>query len=309
MDWPEHATASALRGEPVPMEAHYVWEGGNIPKSALRNILYFKETNPDYTVNIWTSRPMAIESTWNALMDNESDAIGRHLATRALIMKGIRIRSSSDLLSDFSKVYPNSNKVESIVEREKNGPYKNYASASDIIRLVILYTYGGLYMDADVAVGENIGPLSTKTGIAIHQMHEMTSNGVMASTRQSRPVGNLLDGIVDSYYNGSVSSDNMKMWKDKRSSGEKFYSRKLLTIHTTGPGIVRVEVGVDNNAPYETVPLEKFGHISNDLPNLPLNKMYKDMGSLWRRNFAPRLDAGGESWVNTPEKSRRASIG
>ena len=59
-------------------------------------------------------------------------------------------------------------------------------------------------MDADVAVGESVGSLSTKTGIAIHHIHGMTSNAVIASTEKSQPIGRLLDAIVDSYYNDSA---------------------------------------------------------------------------------------------------------
>ena len=99
----------------------------------------------------------------------------------------------------------------------------------------------------------------------------------------------------------------MKMWEDKRSKAEGLYSRKFLTLYTTGPGIIRDEAGVDSQAFFETVPLEKFGHISNDPPPFPLKKMHKNRHSLWNKDFSPDLEGSG-GWIRTL-RGRRASIG
>lgn len=312
MNWakrqlPEGATAGTLSGEPIPMEAHYIWEGGDIPKSALRNILYFKENNPDYNVNIWTSRPMAIENTWVALMDNEGDAIGRQLATKPGMRESINIVSPSELFSKLSKTYSNSEKIKSIVGRENNGPYKNYASASDTMRLAILYCYGGLYMDADVAVGKGLGRVTTDVGAAFHQTHRFVSNAVVASTENSQPIRRLLDSIVSSYYENTSDIPNDFMWMDKRSSRGDLYGRKMLTLYTTGPGLIRDQRAIDPESFGESVNVEDFGHISKNLPPFELKKMYQNRDSLWRRDFIPELEGTG-GWTEN-SKGRRASIG
>lgn len=72
--------------------------------------------------------------------------------------------------------------IRSAVEREmSDSPYHNYAAASDILRLVVLEKFGGIYMDVDVIVSGSLGLISpervSSTGtsdILIHQ--EVLSN-------------------------------------------------------------------------------------------------------------------------------------
>ncbi|ECZ0740335.1 hypothetical protein F7414_22520 [Salmonella enterica] len=52
--------------------------------------------------------------------------------------------------------------------RECEGSYRNYAAASDILRLFVLHEYGGLYLDVDVTLarcGCNTGGSGVHSGL------------------------------------------------------------------------------------------------------------------------------------------------
>ncbi|WP_198404895.1 hypothetical protein [Burkholderia ambifaria] len=116
--------------------AHFAWDGPPITQMALYNILNFQRLNPDYRVTIWTSRPLSIFSTLDKMMiDKLPEASYRYAAFN--LFKKINIEDP-DILFDKLPF-----RLRAIHAREKSGPYKNMAAASDIVRLAALYLRGG----------------------------------------------------------------------------------------------------------------------------------------------------------------------
>ncbi|MBX8489363.1 RHS repeat-associated core domain-containing protein [Pseudomonas lijiangensis] len=224
--------------KPVPTKAHYFWEGSDIAELSLQNILMFQEVNPEYEINLWTSRPAQILNTLTALKES-ADPSKRVIAN--LHGESLNLRDPHELFKELAQFYPQAEKLESIFARENTGPFKNLAAGSDILELAAVYTEGGLYMDVDVAIGGSIGTLTAEHGFLIYIEDDFVSNAVIAATPQSDFVKRLMDEMVDRYTaNPAMMFDNENAgWSKKRSTeGSGLISRLKLTMHMTGPSMI-----------------------------------------------------------------------
>ncbi|WP_024959715.1 RHS repeat-associated core domain-containing protein [Pseudomonas syringae] len=290
----------------IPLNAHFYWEGGDIPIPHLQNMLLFKEINPDYQVNVWTSK---VKHLLNPLaeMSESNDPAERHLALAhgdSLIQ-----RNPEKLFSSLGQAYPHAKKIEAIYSRETNGPYKNYAAASDIIELASTYMEGGLYMDADVAVGQPLGSLDAPNGFLVHIEENLTSNAVLASAPRGKMAGEIMDTIVDLYTTSPSMMENNENygWAKKRSTpGEGLFSRLKLTMHMTGPSLIRsfLPATAEENKAY-AVPHDKFFY--RETPRTDnMQPEQRSLSNIFFRGFKRGLNGEGR-WANV-RPGRRASI-
>lgn len=126
----------------IPQTAHYIWPGGgSISNDSISNIITFKKNNPMCTINLWVEN---VDVMKNSLIE----------------------RGYSSILFNFiniKKIDKFDTETESAIARETaDSPLKNYAAASDIIRLAILYKYGGVYMDVDVLMDGPSGEVTSE---------------------------------------------------------------------------------------------------------------------------------------------------
>ncbi|MDC3737811.1 hypothetical protein KDL27_18665 [Pseudomonas syringae pv. syringae] len=290
----------------IPLNAHFYWEGGDIPIPHLQNMLLFKEINPDYQVNVWTSK---VKHLLNPLaeLSESNDPAERHLALAhgdSLIQ-----RNPEELFSSLGQAYPHAKKIEAIYSRETNGPYKNYAAASDLIELASTYIEGGLYMDADVAVGQPLGSLDAPNGFLVHIEEKFTSNAVLASAPRGRMAGEIMDTIADLYTTSpSMMEDNENYgWAKKRSTpGEGLFSRLTLTMHMTGPSLIRsfLPATAEENKAY-AVPHDKFFYRETPCTD-NMQPEQRSLSNIFFRGFKRGLNGEGR-WANV-RPGRRASI-
>ncbi|KVN49703.1 C80 family cysteine peptidase, partial [Burkholderia ubonensis] len=281
----------------VPMKAHYFWDGKNIPEESLRNILLFTSMNPDYDVNVWTSRPGAIFSTLESMRDS-GVASSRYLERN--YGDYISVKNIGDLYSDLKRNFHRGSEIESIYHREKSGPYRNYAAASDVSRLAILHVEGGLYMDVDVMTSRPVGQLIAPLNFLLHREGGLSSNAVLAATPMAEPTEAMLTQIADSYKNHDI------VWTSKRSKIGGFDGRLSGTVAISGPGVQRfiMEPRGRQERKEISVPLNIFGHQRKDgLENIPKEREFSE---IFMSNFDPRLDGSG-AWEKI-RPGRRGSI-
>ncbi|MCI8213031.1 hypothetical protein AUC61_26225 [Pseudomonas sp. S25] len=255
-----------LGNVPVPTIAHYFWDGSNIPAHHLRNTLMFKQLNPDYEVNIWTSKYARALTTLSE-MEISSQPADRYLSNTH--GTSLAIRTTQELFDILSAHYGQTKIIESIFTRESNGPYSNPASGSDVIELAAVYSLGGVYMDTDVAVTGGIGTLEAPHGALARLEGQSTSNAVIASAPQSPIIKKLLDTVVTNYTTAPFMTDREEKinlgWSKKRSApGEGLFSRFKLTMHMTGPEIFADQLRNVNPAEY-SVPIEYFAQVDNKM--------------------------------------------
>ncbi|PHM50309.1 glycosyltransferase [Xenorhabdus miraniensis] len=172
----------------LPKKIHYFWTGNNIPEKNLRKILNIKYQNPGFEVNIWGERNIQSlvintlrkiklkyhgtdfdigEIPINFNYRNIETAF-RSLAHQANTLGSVQL-AKLNCLSFLTET--DSRKKEENIQRYGDyvdliyylqhvyhlhimGNYHNYAAASDIARLVILYMEGGIYLDSDVKLSD-----------------------------------------------------------------------------------------------------------------------------------------------------------
>ncbi|AOM41834.1 TcdA/TcdB catalytic glycosyltransferase domain-containing protein [Xenorhabdus hominickii] len=156
----------------IPNKIHYFWVGNNVPKKLMMNIIVMKMENPGFEINLWVINKSLITKAFNEMIEKisfsgkevnvgdlfgcEFDKLRRNVAKDydnsigKISLNSFFIREIaevSDVLRSSSERFLT---LESMFYRNINGHFQNYALASDIARLVILYAEGGIYLDADV---------------------------------------------------------------------------------------------------------------------------------------------------------------
>ncbi|WP_380178550.1 glycosyltransferase family 32 protein [Kalamiella sp. sgz302252] len=233
----------------IPKEIHYIWLGKEkISDSAIHNIISASKTNPEYNITLWSDNPEKLKNQ--------------------ILNKGY----SQAIFSRINIKQPNlSTKVAAAISREcTDNNFKNYAAASDIMRLAVLKDYGGIYMDVDVAMKAPLGDIKAQrqssTGeidcLIFQEKSERGvrfSNAVIAAPKNSKGIEKMLnaavapyEGIVpemgcgktagkgeltklmNDYSREGLTIDDL-MWEGKRSVP---LLRHLVTVSATGPGVV-----------------------------------------------------------------------
>lgn len=293
----------------VPAIAHFYWDGGNIPSLYLRNVLIFKNLNPEYQVNVWVNKSSYILNSL-AEMKDDVDPANRELAYRE--GDALKINAPDELFKELSGKYARARDVEELFLREGNGPYKNFAAASDILELVATFVEGGVYMDVDIAVAGPIGELNAAHGFLAHIEGPMTSNAVIAAIPQSSIGARLLDRVLYEYSDESAARFGMENfgWRQKRSTpGKGLFSRLKLTMFMSGPAMIAEFVQGSANGPaldtrQYTVPIEMFFGNAARPESGQLEP--RDMSNILFGGYRRNIDEGG-AWANV-KPSRRASV-
>ncbi|MBD9589397.1 RHS repeat protein [Pseudomonas sp. PDM03] len=276
----------------VPTTAHFFWGGGNINPVFLSNVLTFKMHNPEYQMNVWVDKPSHILNTLSAMEDGD-DPIHRALARR--YGRELSLKQPGELFQDLAKIFTETNKVEELFRRELEGPYRNLAAASDILRLTVTYVHGGLYMDVDVAVLSDTKPLQAPKGfLAYVTARQWVTNSTIAATPGSSLGLEFLQTMIAKYRKYDEES-----WTKKR--GHKFWRRED-TLYWTGPGLIQDPVR-DMKL---IIPEHMFSY---RVPTVRVGGLVDDKGEvsrLFERGVHPGIAVSG-GWHRI-KPGRRASI-
>nr|WP_255701912.1 RHS repeat-associated core domain-containing protein [Bordetella sp. LUAb4] len=275
----------------IPKKLHYVWLGGTMPANNLRNVLLAAHQNPDYKVNVWTDRPMAIHAAQEQSQYEADSSLHRHLQYRyghRLEVRDVaepfealqqRFRSTGTLSSGEAR-HGLGTHLHALFLGAKNGSYRNFAGGSDIARLAILAAEGGVYADVDVVFKDPLGEQRTRRGLkTIEVTRKSISNAVFGAPAHSPQVLRLLETIPEqiALYEKwelpvpSKFADNQfgpKFLWQKRAivtkSPSDFHNRLYGTMFTTGPGLLVANgLHLSNDAP-DFFPWEALGTISGE---------------------------------------------
>jgi|GEM_PF-2550842 len=142
------------RNHAVPHLIHFIWAGGQNPMrgDGIETVNAWMAENPACQIMLWVDSatfPGGIE----ALQETY-----QKLFTHAHVVKeNEKISSSTSptiILKDIAK-YRKLKTYGEIINYEIEKFLPNYGASSDILRLLILLEYGGLYVDPDVRPGKN----------------------------------------------------------------------------------------------------------------------------------------------------------
>ncbi|MDR3503355.1 MAG: glycosyltransferase [Legionella sp.] len=141
----------------IPKRVHFIWLGSYFTNPLYRKVVAeWASNNPDYQIYLWhhavTKDPMISEEVarWANenninLMDIEQTLIGS--------MQTIQTKKGTVRLDDL---YANE-----IIRRQ-------FAGASDVLRLVILHFFGGIYCDIDIRNIRPMGIVNAEFGILLN---------------------------------------------------------------------------------------------------------------------------------------------
>jgi len=146
----------------IPKTIHFIWIGPKkFPEKSVANLISWKKHHPTWTIFFWTDDP-----------------------NRSLPIKDIKRRCTTDF--DFGPIRP-------YLEQTHN-----WGAMSDLMRYMIVYKEGGIYVDHDVECIRPLDPLTSHYDFvagysALHNYHFslnspfVPNNGVIAS-RPHHPI-------------------------------------------------------------------------------------------------------------------------
>ncbi len=263
----------------IPKFIHWVWYGKDISPIFVANMQRVILDNPDYNFFIWSDRPGVLHNTI-ARMDgisselmSEVEVLDPMHALCAIEDEGVRKHISS------------------IVARELGGPLRNYAAASDVVRLLILNCYGGIYMDADVEINYSLDDLSAPRGVMfLPSTRNLFSNAIIAASENNKLLYQCLKKVAYYYYLDPFCSE--KSWEAKRSypaAVSAYAFRTIGTTSMTGPRMVKRVI-------------EEF------MPDLFNSLGELQFGSAFPKGMFKDPDDSGTSWLKPQFNLRAADI-
>jgi mannosyltransferase OCH1-like enzyme len=246
----------------MPKKIHYFWVGNEISKESIHNITAIKAKNPGFEINLWTDRKLIDKGINNLLfnhMTKEEEEENDTESNKTKIGKSaydvgslfglesyLNIRNIDEAFEFFITEERESSFLKNEYNRNVYGNYHNYALASDISRLVILYMEGGIYLDIDVKIKRppfitdkdeffskeaKFSTIDSSDGIAFGDVsgtewhHDEFGNAVIAAPEKSRKVASLLRKMEE-----NIRKNNRKDMI--RADPEE---RLNYTMETTGP--------------------------------------------------------------------------
>lgn len=211
----------------IPKNVHWIWLGSTVKQADLQAMLDFYQRNSGYKLHLWTDSKLHVNSAINGL-PLTSHVSAELLPINIKLIKEFRYSTDPLLIQSFEAL-----------RREIFGFRLNYAAASDILRLMILYQYGGVYLDVDTRSHlYKLPPLVCgPSGVLIWCKNGIVSNALIASAVKSLFVTNALKFIVSEYLLSKPYSDNepryTTTWWGRRDPNPR--TRVLATMSLSGP--------------------------------------------------------------------------
>lgn len=243
---------------PLPRIIHRIWIGSPLTLEQISCLADAHRHIPhDVQLWLWTTRP----------------------SMSGLNCKNIIVRNLNTLWPQLVNTpLPLAHLHSAFAREASGGTFHNYAAVSDIARLLILYLYGGIYLDMDVLFSQHAADLFhslTHIGQRLGLLHfhlGSYGNGVLASMPRTDAVAMCLNKISELYTSGASS---LLSWDTKRHYSD---IRMRLTMIMSGPLlIIRT--------------LEEIGLL------LPINET----------QFFQPIDTSGVSYKKYPGRQRRDS--
>lgn len=176
----------------IPNKIHYIWIGTEISLENLCNIIRNSVVNKSYQIIIWTDDISMLRKTARQYEFPSSHIQVRNINTLFPRLKNV---SDKDNLLRNSATF-----LHSLFLRQSHGHYANFACASDIARLVILYIEGGIYFDADVK-------LIATEGFEIDDETDLRIESKRLPINITAPSGLLIGGNQERYPGKSFAND------------------------------------------------------------------------------------------------------
>ncbi|WP_305425534.1 TcdA/TcdB catalytic glycosyltransferase domain-containing protein [Photobacterium leiognathi] len=284
----------------VNKKIHFIWLG-EPTQSQIKYIKIWHRANTDYNVFFWYDSSIFLCQEINTLFKGVTPE--EHIKKRNLLYNKIKddnvkiddfflslnhkkkealdkIKESYQVISELKKYCTIKDVRESIMTEIISSPYYfevkfrgNLAAASDILRLIILFKYGGFYIDVDtlpIKIKSRFKPLRTITVksnmlLLSGDMNDASYfySNVVATHNNSMVIFECLKEInrIHSYIQ-KCHMDNDNDINEYRLDG--IFNDSRITLRISGPGLLynclysRIERTEQNTLDINKVIMEKF---------------------------------------------------
>lgn len=190
----------------VPKKLHAVWLGDILKDEGKKNIADWAYKNPDYEANIWIDSSTFLTGDSKEAITQKKAYLEFKTWAKA---HNIWINDINPLSNDPDPRVRHQSALFNHMENKANyqneliNPGSNYAAASDILRVEILYHLGGVYIDAD-DLHTGLYPLgsldvSDQAGILLHVCGNKLNNDLIASIPKGKVISTYRDAIKNNY--------------------------------------------------------------------------------------------------------------
>src|SRR3990167_1458062 len=134
----------------IPQQIHFIWAGGTriIPQASLRNILRWRQQNPSYTICLWVDHTSSLDLEAEYQQEMAAGMLPPELNFPFVFRDIEELRAQiAQIPAEEAAVL---SQVLEIARYEMTKSYANYGKSSDLLRYLILYLEGGIYLDSDV---------------------------------------------------------------------------------------------------------------------------------------------------------------
>jgi len=189
-----HSEASDEVDHNVPLKIHLIWIGSALPDRYLVGPLSLATLNPDHMLHLWVDHiPTNIQEGSNLKIHNINQEVW----------------INEDLLEECT----------------------NYAMKSDILRLEIVYRYGGIYVDVDATAMRSFGPVFSRSFLCFRPANWTLSDKVFSQIqKRGNKVGNA--GFNNNIFGFPAKSNFLKYTLE--ALRENFPTQSA-TLYKTGP--------------------------------------------------------------------------
>ena len=222
-----------------PTKVHFIWVGNIIPEQYLRNIIDWRNLNPDIMFFLWIDYRTIRETKKNTIIFYNK--LIEHNIKLLDVSDVFRQITNDQMLQNTTLIYETEMGLrprvllgdENIILNNMNT--KNYGMASDILRILIVKYYGGFYLDTDLVptIITQLIPIK-KTDFLYASFNNMFSNQLIYfNSSNYKIINNILqfitNNVIQNLYNNT--------WNYIRYLSEGDFFREF-TVTNTGPAVL-----------------------------------------------------------------------
>lgn len=167
-----------------PKLIHMIWLGDTIPEDKYLNILSFAKNNENYQLYLYVDERLIMKIKHPKIFERENK---NEALTQLKKVKNIHIVDLNDVYNDnlhqgisgfnINRLHKydlgseknNFSQSKKLLLKERSHKFGLAAVAADILRLDILYKYGGIYVDTDISCRQSLPMLALPLGFRIYE--------------------------------------------------------------------------------------------------------------------------------------------
>lgn len=222
----------------IPSKLHAVWLGKVLDKEGRDNVVAWRKKGKTYECNVWID-----SSTYSN--ENKGELLNLLSWAKENNIKICDVNPNPHWKIKHSSYVNRSDVYEGMIYKqyyndETAGYYPNYAAASDMLRVTILDTDGGIYFDArDMHPPANPLPkvFKAKNDFLFHARMGTYNNDLLAAAPGSVDLRNYMETIKENYRRLYKGANLLEAHRNPNREGVSsgFNARRSSTIGASGP--------------------------------------------------------------------------